>query len=77
MVNNKDYAELDDQDRYRWLEYYKASFKGKWYTGITKDLVLMTNAELGYLGFYNKKVGASPLNSKIKFTAASISRRLL
>jgi len=60
LVNNKDYSTLEDQSKYRWLEYYKASFKGKWYTALTKDLVLMTNTEFGILGHYNKKLGDSP-----------------
>ncbi|GGK55486.1 MULTISPECIES: outer membrane protein assembly factor BamA [Flavobacteriaceae] len=60
LVNNKDYATIEDQEKYRWLEYYKASFKGKWYTALTKDLVLMTNTEFGILGHYNKKLGDSP-----------------
>ena len=60
LVNNKDYDSLEDQDKYRWLEYYKASFKGKWYTALTKDLVIMSNAEFGILGHYNKKLGDSP-----------------
>ena len=60
LLNNKDYASLDDKEKYKWLEYYKASFKGKWYTALTKDLVVMTNAEFGILGSYNKKLGDSP-----------------
>lgn len=60
LVNNKDYPNIDDQEKYKWLEYYKASFKGKWYTALTKDLVIMTNAEFGILGFYNKELGYSP-----------------
>ncbi|MDG1698007.1 MAG: outer membrane protein assembly factor BamA, partial [Polaribacter sp.] len=70
LVNNKDYTEpsgLTDSeknsffaDKYKWLEYYKLTFKGKWYTSFTDKLVLMTNAELGYLGFYNSELGLSP-----------------
>lgn len=60
LVNNKDYSTIDDQEKYKWLEYYKASFKGKWYTALTKDLVIMSNAEFGVLGNYNKKLGDSP-----------------
>ena len=59
-MNDKDYSILDDQGKYKWLEYYKASFLGKWYTAIFKDLVLMTNAEFGFLGRYNKELGYSP-----------------
>ena len=60
LVNDKDYSTIDDQEKYKWLEYYKASFKGKWYTALTKDLVIMSNAEFGFLGNYNKKLGDSP-----------------
>ena len=70
LVNNKDYTEPDGltttekndflADKYKWMEYYKLSFKGKWYTSFTKNLVLMMNAEGGYLGHYNSKVGATP-----------------
>jgi len=60
LVNGKDYSGLDVADKYKWLEYYKLSFKGKWYTAFTPKLVLMTNAELGFLSFYSKEVGQSP-----------------
>jgi len=60
LMNNKDYSVMDDQEKYKWLEYYKASFTGKWYTSIYKDLILMTNAEFGFLGRYNKELGYSP-----------------
>jgi len=70
LVNNKDYTIPDGlstaetsaaiADKYKWLEYYKLSAKGKWYTAFTDKLVLMTNAEMGYLGFYNEAVGLSP-----------------
>ena len=70
LVNNKDYtidSSLSDAEtsakiaeNYKWLEYYKFNAKGKWYTSFTDKLVLMTNAELGYLGYYNSKVGLSP-----------------
>ena len=70
LVNGKDYTEpaglTDAQkneffaDKYKWLEYYKFSAKGKWYTSLAKKLVLMTNAEMGILGYYNSEVGLSP-----------------
>ncbi|HET8737775.1 MAG TPA: POTRA domain-containing protein [Pricia sp.] len=49
-----------DQDRFRWLEYYKLKFKGDWYTTLVGDLVLRTNAEFGFLGNYNNDVGDVP-----------------
>ncbi|MCF6181409.1 outer membrane protein assembly factor BamA [Lutibacter sp.] len=60
LVNKKDYTNLPDLEKYKWLEYYKTSFKAKWYTALTKDLVVMTNTEFGILGNYNKKLGDSP-----------------
>ncbi|TVZ55939.1 Beta-barrel assembly machine subunit BamA [Lutibacter sp. Hel_I_33_5] len=60
LVNGKDYSSLGTAEKYKWLEYYKLSAKGKWFTSFTPKLVLMTNAELGYLGTYNKEVGNSP-----------------
>lgn len=48
-------------DRFKWLEYYKLSAKGKWYTALAKKLVLMSNFELGYLGSYNKQLGLTPV----------------
>ncbi len=60
LVNGKDISELTDQEKYKWLEYYKISFKGKWYTSLFGKFVLMSNAELGFLGYYNKELGYSP-----------------
>ena len=47
-------------DKFKWLEYYKFNAKGKWYTSFTDKLVLMTNAEGGFLGFYNSELGQTP-----------------
>ncbi|WP_437371456.1 outer membrane protein assembly factor BamA [Maribacter litoralis] len=55
-------AELEDldQERFRWLEYYKVKFKGDWYTTLVDKLVLRSNAEFGFLGSYNSAVGDVP-----------------
>ena len=60
LFNDKDYSNLDTEEKYKWLEYYKFNAKGKWYTAFTDKLVLMTNAEMGFLGFYNSELGYSP-----------------
>ena len=60
LVNKKDHKQLDDKEKYKWLEYYKVYFKGRWFSSLTKDLVLMSNAEFGILGNYNKNLGDSP-----------------
>ena len=47
-------------DRYRWIEYHKWKFNAATYTKLVGDLVLMTRAQFGYLGYYNRKWGYSP-----------------
>lgn len=54
------YDRWSSQDRYKWIEYHKWSFKGSLYTKLVGDLVLMTRAQFGYLGYYNRKWGYSP-----------------
>ena len=48
------------QDRYKWIEYHKWSFKGSVFTKLVGDLVLMARAQFGYLGYYNRNWGYSP-----------------
>ena len=55
-----DYNMQSSQDRYRWIEYHKWTFKGAIYTKLVGDLVLMARAQFGYLGYYNKNWGYSP-----------------
>ncbi|MCF0172877.1 MAG: BamA/TamA family outer membrane protein [Bacteroidales bacterium] len=55
-----DYSTMDDKEHYKWLEYHKWTFTSKNYTKIVGNLVLMTSANFGYLGSYNRKWGYSP-----------------
>ena len=55
-----DYNFQTSQDRYKWIEYHKWTFKGAVYTQLVGDLVLMARAQFGYLGYYNRKWGYSP-----------------
>lgn len=52
-------AEID-QERYKWLEFYKIKFKGEWFTALTKKLVLRPSFEFGFLGAYNNDRGVIP-----------------
>ena len=60
LINKRDYTDLEPAEKYKWLEYYKFTFRGKWYTAFTKKLVMMTNAEMGFLGHYSEILGHSP-----------------
>ncbi|GMN05923.1 outer membrane protein assembly factor BamA [Croceitalea sp. MTPC5] len=49
-----------EEERFKWLEYYKVKFRGDWYTTLVDKLVLRTNAEFGFLGNYNNDIGNVP-----------------
>ena len=51
-----------DQEKYKWLEFYKIKFKGSWYTRLFDKLVLRTHAEFGFLGAYNNDRGVIPFD---------------
>ena len=55
-----DYNLQTPEQRYRWIEYHKWSFKGAIYAKLVGDLVLMARAQFGYLGYYNRNWGYSP-----------------
>ena len=55
-VNSPSYKD-ELRDKHRWIEYYKIKFRSKTYTSLTPgkyNLVLMTRADFGILGSYNK-----------------------
>ena len=64
LMNGKNYANMTTSERYHMLEYHKWKFSGKVFTPLTRDskLVLMTRAEFGYLGHYNR-YAKSPFES--------------
>jgi outer membrane protein insertion porin family len=54
-----------DQEKFKWLEFYKIKFNGTWYEtlynfGGNKSIVLKTHAEYGFLGAYNNDRGVPP-----------------
>lgn len=61
------YEDLQDEDRFRWVEYHKWKLKAEWYTPLTqsagenpRSLVLRTHMGIGLIGQYNRAVGLSP-----------------
>jgi len=60
LVNNVDYASATDQERFKWLEYYKAKFQAYFYINPFDKFVTSLRFKTGYLGSYNRKVGDSP-----------------
>tara|TARA_Y100000816_G_scaffold290393_1_gene278965 strand:+ start:179 stop:2665 length:2487 start_codon:yes stop_codon:yes gene_type:complete len=58
---NPDTSKID-QEKFKWLEFYKIKFKGSWYTRLFDKLVLRTHAEFGFLGAYNNDRGVIPFD---------------
>ena len=49
-----------DQERFKWLEFYKIKFKADWYTPTIGKFVLKPSMEFGFLGAYNQNRGIIP-----------------
>ena len=49
-----------DQERFKWLEYYKIKFKADNYNKVYGKLVLRSMVEFGFLGAYNNERGLVP-----------------
>ena len=65
VISGKDFSTANDQDKYRWIEFYKTVFKADYYYPLSSNdkLVLNARAAFGYLGFYNKDIGPSPFEN--------------
>ncbi|MFR9602484.1 MAG: POTRA domain-containing protein [Rikenellaceae bacterium] len=62
LFDGKDYSydddgnsKIDDEERYKFIEFHKWNLKAEWYQSFMKNsnLVLKLSAEMGYLGNYN------------------------
>ena len=80
------YAQMTASEKYNLLEYHKWRFSGKVFTPLTPDskLVLMTRAEFGYLGHFNKNakspfetfyMGGDGMSSYSSYSTEYISMR--
>ena len=49
-----------DQEKFKFLEFYKIKFSGSWFTRIVDKLVLRTQVDFGFLGTYNNEKGDIP-----------------
>jgi len=56
----RDYANISDGEKYKWVEYHRWMLKADWYHALIGDLVLMTRLHWGYLAHYNDDIGPSP-----------------
>lgn len=58
--NKKDYSLLDNEEKYKWIEYHKWKIRTSYYINLAGNLVLHTRARLGFLGSYNNDLGVTP-----------------
>jgi outer membrane protein insertion porin family len=56
----RDYDNLDAEEKFRWLEYHKWRFDAEWYFNIFDKFVLMAQVKTGLVGYYNSDLGAPP-----------------
>jgi outer membrane protein insertion porin family len=62
LFANKDYSTLSENEKYKWIEMHRWTFKAAWYTELYEKLVMMTRVRFGYLGHYNKQIGPTPFH---------------
>jgi outer membrane protein insertion porin family len=60
VLNEKDYSDLTNREKYKFIEFHKWTFSGAWYTSLIGNLVLAVKTEFGYLGAYNPTIGPPP-----------------
>ncbi len=65
LFTKTDFTTIGDQEKYKWLEYYKFKFTGSWFTKLfgkerKNALVLNTRIGFGLLGTFDKDYGLSP-----------------
>lgn len=54
------YDNWSSVNRYKWIEYHKWKVSAELYSKVIGDFVIMTKAQFGYLGYYNRNWGYSP-----------------
>lgn len=58
----KNYTSMTQQERYKFLEYYKFKFTGEWFIPLTSDKKLVLRPKFGFafMGSYTKTKGVTP-----------------
>jgi outer membrane protein insertion porin family len=62
LNGNKNFASASQQDKYKYLEYFKIKFTGEWYLPLTRDkkLILRPRIGFGFMGGYSASKGLTP-----------------
>jgi outer membrane protein insertion porin family len=62
LFSNKNYSSLSENEKYKWIEMHRWTFRAAWFTELYDKLVMMTRVRFGYLGFYNDQIGPTPFH---------------
>ena len=60
LMSGKSYTDATDQEKYKFLEFHKWKLNISWFTKIVDNLVLNVRMKAGFIGWYNKSIGAPP-----------------
>lgn len=60
LFSNRDYKNMSDEKKYKWMEYHKWNLNTSWYQAVVGDLVLSIRSRYGFLGLYNRDIGVTP-----------------
>ena len=60
FFKKKNWSELPDSVKFRWIEYHKWKIELENYTNVYGKWVLMARAKFGLMGMYNRDIGLSP-----------------
>ena len=61
LFNGKNYkSDISDNEKYKWIEYHKWTGRIQWYLALVENLVVYSNFQMGFLGYFNKDLGYSP-----------------
>ncbi len=60
LFSKKDYTNMSEAEKMKWVELYKVNLKGTWYFKVVGDMVFMPKFEYGLMGYYNKEIGFVP-----------------
>ncbi|GAB4316124.1 MAG: POTRA domain-containing protein [Bacteroidales bacterium] len=58
--SDRNYANLTDTEKYKWIEYHKWGIQSAFFTPIVENFVVMARAKYGFLGSYNPEIGVTP-----------------
>jgi outer membrane protein insertion porin family len=64
-ISGKNMSNVSDQEKYKFIEFHKWTFKSDYYFPLSADKKLILNGRysFGYLGHYNSKIGPSPFEN--------------